>query len=113
MKLVFVSAPYRASSILQVHDNIHRAEEIARLIWESGHAALCSHKNTAYLDGLVPDAHFLAGAIRMLKTCDAVYLGQGWEKSEGSRLEHEEAVRIGLPLFDNIPAYLAWAGRQT
>lgn len=42
---------------------------------------------------------FMRADIRALTRCDAIYLLQGWKKSEGARLEYEVANSIGLKVF--------------
>jgi hypothetical protein len=42
---------------------------------------------------------YLRQAIRQLSYCDGVWLLQGWEDSRGAQLEHEIAIRLGLPVF--------------
>lgn len=37
--------------------------------------------------------------IRQLLMCDAIYMLQGWEDSQGATLEHEIAKAIGLRIY--------------
>lgn len=41
----------------------------------------------------------LAAEILALKTCDAVYLLNGWEKSDGARKEVAAAIAHGLKIY--------------
>ena len=40
----------------------------------------------------------------LLGACDAIYMMPGWQKSNGARQEHDEAVNKGLKFFNSISA---------
>ena len=40
----------------------------------------------------------------LLSACDAIYMMPGWQKSNGARQEHDEAVNKGLKFFNSISA---------
>lgn len=101
-KVIYVAGPYRAAEEYQKQDNIRRAEEAARKIWQAGDYAICPHLNTRLFGGLVPDEQFLAGGLELLRRSDGVFLLPGWRESEGAQAEVEEAKRLGLPLYHHI-----------
>lgn len=103
--LVYVAGPYRAPTVYGISCNIDRAKRAAAGLWALGVAALCPHANSGYLDGLAPDQVFLAGALEMMRRCDAVLLVPGWEDSVGTRAELAEAERLGIPVYRD-PAHL-------
>lgn len=47
-----------------------------------------------------------------MKRCDAVIMQFDWRESDGARIEHDEAIAHGLPIFyetqDGILAVAAW-----
>jgi len=105
MKLAFVSGPYRAKTINEIHDNIEQARHVAIGLWRLGYAVHCPHTGSAYMDGVVPDEVFLAGDIEILKRCDLVVMVPEWRHSSGSREEYAVAREHGIPVFDwdNVP----------
>lgn len=95
MKVVFISGPYRASSWEGIEQNIQRAKQAAIKIWQSGDCAICPHMNTAHFDGLADDKMWLDGCLEIMSRCDEVFMLKGWEKSEGSLVEHKLALKFG------------------
>jgi len=101
MKLIYIAGPYRGPNTWAIEQNIRRAEDAAVLVWRAGHAALCPHANARHMEGVTSDEHVLAGTMEMLRRCDAVLLIPGWQASRGAVAEQEEAVNLGLPVFNS------------
>ena len=99
MKVVYLAGPYRAKTIHKVVENIRTAEKYAIELWKKGYAVICPHKNSALLDGVVPDDYFLGGDHEILKRCDIVYMLPGWEKSAGASAEHQLAKNLGIEII--------------
>jgi len=98
--LIYVAGPYRASSAWEIEANIRLAEETALELWRMGHVAVCPHAMTRYYQGELPDDVWLAGLLELMRRCDAVLMVGDWRKSEGSMAEHDEALRLGLPVYE-------------
>lgn len=49
--------------------------------------------------------------VKALCDCDAIFLLQGWEKSQGAQLELHIAHRLGLIVLTDAHAFLRFAGR--
>lgn len=105
MQIVYVAGPYRAETAEMRARNIRLAGGVAIMLWSEGFAALCPHRNSANMDGAVPDEEFLEGSLEMLRRCDAVLMMPGWEKSEGSVAERDTATLMNIPVFEfpNFP----------
>lgn len=43
--------------------------------------------------------HYMAETTRNLYYCNTIFMCLGWERSEGCRIEHEIAMRIGIDIF--------------
>lgn len=52
------------------------------------------------MDGELPDEHFLAADMTVLRRCDLVVLVPGWQESAGARAEVAEARRRGIPVYE-------------
>ena len=102
MHVVFIIGPYRSDSICGVVANIRRAELAAIDVWQLGAVALCPHKNSSLMDGMVPDEVFLAGGREMLGRCDACYLVDGWRDSLGSLEEIGLAASLEIPVAHSL-----------
>ena len=90
MKVIYVAGPYRGD----VEANIARAKMAAIALWKRGWAVFCPHTNAAHFDHAgVEDAAVLAGDLELLRRCDAIFLLNGWEHSEGSRRESNLATK--------------------
>jgi hypothetical protein len=98
--VVYVAGPYRAATRMQVHQNIRRAEEVGAAVMALGAMPIIPHANTAFMDGSVPDEHFLNGDMAILRRCDAIVLIPGWMGSEGTRNELRFANLNDIPDFN-------------
>lgn len=108
MKLIYVAGPYRASTGWGVDQNIQRAREIGAQVAEAGGLPVVPHANTAHYDGIQNDTFWLDGTLELMRRCDAVLMSPTWEKSMGSRGEHAEAIKRGLPVFYELSALREW-----
>lgn len=102
MKVVYVAGAYRAPTVAGIRRNIEAARTVAETIWRLGHCALCPHLNSALMDGIAPDAVFLAGGLLLLRRSDAVVLVPGWRKSTGTGQERKLAIELELPVLEYI-----------
>src|SRR5687767_4262434 len=108
MKLVYIAGPYRGASEWEVVRNIRRAEALALLVWQSGAACICPHKNTSLLGGAADDSVWLEGDLEMMRRCDAVLCTDDWRRSAGAVEEVRIAREMGLPVFEKIESLQAW-----
>ena len=102
MKLAYTAGPYRGRTHNDVAQNIAAARAVATRLWELGYAALCPHLNSAFMSGVAPEENFLNGGLEMLRRCDLVVLVEGWQASQGTALEIEEARAHGIPIFSDL-----------
>jgi len=109
MKVVYIAGPYRASTPWGIEQNVRLAETMALKVWQTSKAAaLCPHTMTRYYQESAPDEVWLRGTLELLKRCDAIFLLEGWQRSEGSKLEHQTAVSMGMPVFTNLVDLNEW-----
>lgn len=98
MKLVYIAGPYRGTCVNSIRRNIAEAAKWAEFVWTLGHAALCPHMNSAFMDGATSDENFLAGCKLMLTRCDVMYVMEGFRSSSGTIEEIQLAQKQGLPI---------------
>lgn len=110
MKVIYVAGPYTADSHYKIQANIATAAETAVKCWKKGWAVVCPHLNTTnfqtYYDDKFDWHTIMDGDLELLRRCDAIVMITGWENSKGSRVEHEFAKDLGLPIFyghDAVP----------
>mgnify|MGYP001806406909 CR=1 FL=1 len=110
--IVYVAGPYRSTAVNGILANIVAAREAACLVWSIGAVAICPHLNTAFMDGLLADADFLAGDLEILRRCDALYAMPAWRASEGATLEVDEAKRIGMRVLTDATDLRRWVSKR-
>lgn len=98
LRVIYIAGPFRGAHAWAVAQNVHRAECVAYQVFESGHVALCPHTNTRHFDSSLPDQVFIDGTLELMRRCDAVIVLPGWQKSQGTLGEIEEATRLGMPV---------------
>ena len=109
MKIIYIAGPYRSNTEYGLKRNIDLAEKRAIVVWQNGGAALCPHKNSAYLGGVTPDNNFLIGGLELLTRSDAVYVGGDYKNSQGTMAEIALAKQLGMPVLwnkDQVELYL-------
>lgn len=110
MKVVFVCAPFRASTPWEVERNVRQAEEMSLALWKSGFAVICPQANSRYFDKSCPDEAFLEGYKEILKRCDAALQWNG-PASPGMRAELTAASGGRIPVFQSLEALIEWANK--
>jgi len=99
MNLLYIAAPYRAKTIVQLQQNIHEAKLLAQYYWTEGYSVICPHLNTANFDGLLRDKVFLSGTMLMLSKCDSIAMHPFWERSSGCVAEFDYARNHNLEIL--------------
>jgi len=120
MKRAFICGSYRADNLKETAKNILKAQEVAREYWKKGYFVMCPHMNSALFDfditavittpdiltvgaekrkSTIEDSVFLKGYREILHFFDTIILLPGWEKSEGSKDELEEALGLKLEVI--------------
>lgn len=99
---------YIAGPISGTTDYEERFEEAERAIQRKGHEAVnpvhirsvieTVGTNAIRYDKLMNICKALVGA------CDAIYMMPGWQRSNGARIEHTEAINRGLKFYASIDA---------
>ncbi len=97
MKIIYVSGRYRAKTTLGKLWNIWKARRAAQRLWEEGWVVICPHLNTAMFNEKYP---YIAGDCEIIKRCcDAIYMLENFEKSEGAQVELATAKIKGIAIY--------------
>jgi Domain of unknown function (DUF4406) len=102
IKLLYVASPYRAKTKELRDLHVESARHLGTLAARLGWFPVMPTVNTHRLGDLVPDAPeklWLEGTAQLLRRCDAVLFGPGWENSEGCKGELVIAKEMGLDVF--------------
>ena len=110
---VYVAGPYSADNVLDVARNIGRGESRCAQLFANGFAPFCPWHDASYakwgafaLSLEVQDFKDLSFA--WLEVSEAVFLIDGWEKSEGVKAEIAFAEAHGIPVFSDYDKLLEW-----
>lgn len=95
MKKVYIAHPYSGK-----RRNKKKVEKIIkRLFKENPDMLYISPIHTfgfIYFD--VEYYYGLTYCLKLLESCDELWLCEGWEKSEGCKIEHDYAKKHGIPI---------------
>ncbi len=100
MKRVYIAGKYNDTDIISVLRNIREGIEAAVDVLNNGDIPFCPFID--FLFALVnggeslTEAQFKAYSMEWLRVCDEILLLPSWERSNGSKSELEEAVRLGI-----------------
>ena len=94
MKVIFISGKYRDIDWDAVERNIQKAKDAAVALAKQGWMFYCPHTHTAHMEDLYDEQIWVNGNLEMLKRCDAIYVLDNWESSEGAKCEIEFARTI-------------------
>jgi hypothetical protein len=108
MKVIYIAGPYRGANAWAVEQNIRRAEELSFAVNQMGATAICPHTITRFFNGTLTDDHWLVATMEIMRRCDAVLLTDNWKTSTGARAEHDEAMRVTIPVFYSIASLGRW-----
>lgn len=98
-KLVYVAGPYRGD----IKKNIENAEKKSIELIRQGFDVITPHKNTAgyekYEDETITHKTWLDLGLNLLMRCDAIYIMENAEKSEGTQAEITFALKNSIPII--------------
>ena len=99
LPLIYIAGPFRGPTPLAVRRNVEAARDLGLRVAEAGGYPVIPHTMTSEFDKLLTDEFWLQGTMELLRRCDAAMFSSRWEQSSGTRAEHTEALRLGLPIF--------------
>lgn len=99
IRVIYVAGPFRAKTQWGILQNVRRAEDASLKLWKLGYAVVCPHTMTQHFQNECEDDVWLDGCVELLKRCDAIFLVEGWENSEGSKEELRIARELGMTVM--------------
>lgn len=97
--LIYLAGPYTAPHPYLVQLNVDEARWWAMEICKLGGYGLAPHGVTAHFEGLQNYYFYLNATLSLMRRCDAVFMLPNWEQSNGARLEHDDALRLNIPVL--------------
>lgn len=117
MKLVYVAGPFNGT----IEDNIRAVELVALKLVElfpDVQPVVPPHSLSRVLAGVQIEERAYEGSLLLMTVCHGLLLTNRWHESEGARKAFEEALRRGMPVFEelyvfaNLNKFRAWASGQ-
>lgn len=100
-RLVYVSGPYTAKTPELTDLNIARAKAVGLAVRAAGYVPVVPHIAIVPCPTLSWQTA-MDECLELLGVCDAILLMEGWEHSEGARIEHLQAREWKMPIFRSI-----------
>ena len=98
--VVYIAGKFTGKNGWEVAENVRAAERVGFAVAKMGLMPLIPHANTCHFFGTLSEEFWYGGTLELLRRCDAVVLVPGWRDSAGARVERDEAVLRGLPVFE-------------
>ena len=112
MAVVYIAGPFSGADAWEIHCNVHRANAVARDVARLGAAPLTPHAIGAHFHGTESYEFWCAATLEMMRRCDAVLFTLDWTRSRGALAEKQEAERLGIPRFLDLPALAKWLSER-
>lgn len=97
MKKLFISQPMRGKTDEEIIVERNDAIGKAKAIYGKDIEVIDSFFQNAPTD--VKPLWYLGKSLELLSKADLVYFTEGWENTRGCIIEHECAVRYGIPIL--------------
>jgi hypothetical protein len=107
MKLVYIAGPYTAPTEEGIKENVIRAKNLSKQIWEKGYNVICPHLNYQFLEG-EPYDEIMGGCLSLMVKSDIVYMTDGWCASHGANIERLVAINKNIPVVNNLTELARW-----
>lgn len=101
IKLIYIAGALRGNTFKKWL-NIRKAKNVAETLWRLDVAVYSPHLNSGWLDSPETDVFLLPANIDIMLRCDAIYVMDNWRKSEGTKKEITEALRLRMPVYFNL-----------
>ena len=100
--VVYVAGPYRANTLTELVDNVNALRAAQIDLIRKGYSVINVIQQTKGLEVPFPTwdtDEWMAHDLPILAKCDAIYMVDGWEHSDGSIRELEFAKKMGIKVL--------------
>lgn len=110
---VYVAGAYSANNPISIFDNMRKGMRLATEVLLAGCAPFCPWLDFHFQLMLRPGEEldvqdYYEYSLAWLSVSDALLLVPAWEKSIGTARELDIASKLGIPIFHNLDALLAY-----
>jgi len=113
MRVIYVAGPFRGKNAWKVEQNIRVAEDAGMVVAQLGAVPLIPHTMCRFFDGTMTGQFWIDATLDLLRRCDAMLVVGGWENSEGTKGEIQEAAVLGIPVFKSFDSLRLWIAEVT
>lgn len=108
---IYIAGPYTAPTAWGIEQNIRRAEAEGMAVARLGGFPVIPHTNTrSWFAEVQPYEFWLAGTIKMMRSCDAAYFIAGHARSDGANKEYRDQVDGQRPALLDIDQVATFIG---
>lgn len=97
--LIYIAGPFTGPTAWDIAENVRAAERMGLEVAKAGGMPVIPHANTHLFHGQLTADFWYEGTLALLRACSGIVLLPTWRSSTGSRVEHAEAIRLGLHTF--------------
>lgn len=101
--LVYVAGPLSDNECEYIK-NVHKNIQAAIMIKKLGFSYICPSLDllVGIMDGCFDYKDYANNSMELMKRCDVLYLGEGWENSKGCLKELEEAKKLNMFICEDL-----------
>ena len=97
--IVYVAGPIRADSDIERKNFVLQAATVSYHLRKLGHTVLCPHEQSSFGADCMDTNGWIRHDLNFLSLCQACYICNGWENSQGTLLEINFCVERGIPIY--------------
>ncbi len=114
MRKIYIAGAYSATDVITILDNIREGLRLSTEVFLAGFAPFSPWLDFHFQLMLRPGEtltiqNYLDYSMEWLRVSDAVLLVPGWQDSKGTKAEIQEAMSLGIGVFQDLEILKGWA----